>query len=497
MRTNRCEPPKVNTGDAHKVGGAAILGGAALTTLPPGRGAEAKSASRLSAANVPQQYAAQVSKVPAAPKMGLPPGAIRLHRAPPVTTGSHCSADHAGLRVRRRLPRPADLGEAGHPVGGPPAQPPTSPRPVRPTVTRSARVFEQGRDMPEQATITARTMLDPMRGGQATDPSADLPSVCIRVDVLGGLRVRAGGRTLGPREMGGTKPRHLLLALLLNRGAPVSKDRLVSLLWGGSAPHSAKATLEAYVCVLRKALRPCPASRDSLITTVAGGYAIDMGCVDLDVVRYERLMSAALHPGTSATDALPMLQQAMALAESPLLPEEFGSEWLDEVRFIHDQDVRKGLVAGADKVAGLSCRSAERWARLALEEDPLDESAWHALLQNLEASGHHADGLQAYDQCRKVFAAELGCAPGPGLQQLYVRLLRGANEDDEGLSLLLDAVVRLHMACQVGVHLPITALASRRGDAIGQTESIEQAYRTLSRLLHRVGGAAIKSLGLF
>ena len=78
--------------------------------------------------------------------------------------------------------------------------------------------------------------------------------------------------------------------------------------------------------------------------------------------------------------------------------------------------------------------------------DPLDESAWYALLQNMEAHGHHARGLQAYEQCRGVFATELGCAPGPVLQALYVRLLRGANENDEELSLLLDAVITLHRA---------------------------------------------------
>ena len=356
------------------------------------------------------------------------------------------------------------------------------------------RVSEPGRDRSTQATCATRTTLDPIGAGQAIGPATDSPGVCIRVDVLGGLRVRTGGRTMSQRELGGPKPRRLLLILLLNRGVPVSKDRLVSLLWGGSAPHHAKATLEAYVCRLRKRLGPCPPGKESLIRTVSGGYAIDMGCVDLDLVRYERLMSIALQPETSVADALPMLQQAMALAESPLLPEEFGSEWLEEVRFFHNQDVRKGLVAAAEKVAGLPCRTGERWARLALQDDPLDESAWLALLQNLEVSGHHADGLQAYDQCRKVLAAELGCAPGPALQELYARLLRGTDEDDQGLNRLLDAAVRLHIACQAGVHLPITALG--RGDGTGQTGSIEQAYGVLSQLLRSVGGAALNSLGL-
>ena len=304
--------------------------------------------------------------------------------------------------------------------------------------------------------------------------------VDISVNMLGGLRVRAGGRSLGPRELGGPKPRHLLLALLLNRGAPVSKERLVSLVWDEPPPHSAKATLEAYVSTLRKALRPRPLAQtqtqESLIMTVAGGYAIDMACVDLDLARYEHLMSAALQPDTDPSDALPMLQQAMALAGSPLLPEEVGSEWLDEVRFIHNQNVHKALIAAATKVASLPSRSAEQWARLALAEDPFDESAWYALLRNMEACGHHARGVQAYDQCRTMFAAELGSTPGPALQALYVRLLRGANEGVEELSMLLDAVITLHSARRVG--------SDSRPDEVSPSGSIEQATRALGQLLH-------------
>jgi DNA-binding SARP family transcriptional activator len=147
----------------------------------------------------------------------------------------------------------------------------------------------------------------------------------ISVDLLGGLCVRAGGTTMGPRELGGTKPRHVLVALLLNRGTRVSKDRPMTLLWGGSPPSCATATLEGYVCVLRKRLQPLQTARGSLITTMAGCYAIDMSRVDLDLVRYERLVAAALEPATSAADALPMLQEAMALAQCPLLPEEVES----------------------------------------------------------------------------------------------------------------------------------------------------------------------------
>ncbi len=347
--------------------------------------------------------------------------------------------------------------------------------------------------MTQVATLTRVTVLEPGRGGLPIDRGADRTGTDSRdvsrisVDLLGGLRVRAGGTAMGSRELGGAKVRRILLALLLQRGAPVSKERLVSLLWEGSPPGGARATLESYVSVLRKTLQPQQGVRASLIMTVADGYAVDMSRVDLDLARYEALLSAALRTGASAVDALPALEAAMTLAASPLLPDEFGCEWLDEARRVHDQGIRQALIAAANKVAGLAPDSAERWARLALEGDPLDESAWHALLQCMESSGQHADGLRVYDDCRRLFAAELGCAPGPALQELYERLLRGADEDSEGLGHLLDAVVRLHLASQLGSGQPFTAMASGLIEDIGPSRSLDQAVGALSRFLRTVG----------
>lgn len=343
--------------------------------------------------------------------------------------------------------------------------------------------------MPQRATVTG-TVLDSARAvGDGAVAGSGQEVGRISVDLLGGLCVRAGGVSMGPRELGGAKPRHVLVALLLSRGRPVSKDRLMALLWGGSPPSCATATLEGYVCVLRKRLQPLATARGSLITTMAGCYAIDMSRVDLDLVRYESLVAAALAPATGPAEALPMLQEAMALADHPLLPEEVESPWLDDARRNHKEAVRTNLIAAAAKVCGVSSVFSERWARLALQIDPLDESAWHALLGGMEASGQHARGLATYDQCRRLFSAELGCAPGPGLQALYVRLLRGANEDNDELSHLLDSVVRLHLASQVGAGPASTdpgTPVTEASEEASHTASLEQAIRALNHLVHTV-----------
>ncbi len=347
--------------------------------------------------------------------------------------------------------------------------------------------------MPQPVTLTARNDLQLARKGTSTNCAVNCLQIpegaaaCITVELLGRLRVRAGRRTLGPRELGGAKVRRVFIALLLQRGAPVSKEQLISLVWEGSPSPGAKATLESYVCVLRKTLQPFHETRSSLIMTVADGYAMDMSRVDLDLARYEALLSAALRTDVAALKALPMLERAMTLAGAPLLPDELDCEWLDEARRLHHHGVQKAMIAAANKVAGLAPARAELWARLALKSNPLDESAWHALLRSMETSGQHADGLAAYHHCRRLFAAELGCAPGPGLQALYVQLLRGANESNLELSQLFDALVRVHEAIQTETRPSSRVDLGERRDADVRGASVDEACLALELLLNSVG----------
>jgi hypothetical protein len=89
---------------------------------------------------------------------------------------------------------------------------------------------------------------------------------------------------------------------------------------------------------------------------------------------------------------------------------------------------------------------------------------------------------------RPVPAAVRGRAglrtPAPGLQALYVQLLRRANSDE--LSRLFDTVVRLHTASRLSARPPGGGADSRRRDG-GHTGSVEQTCRALDLLLRSVG----------
>ena len=258
------------------------------------------------------------------------------------------------------------------------------------------------------------------------------------IRLCGGLVVGQGPGALGPRDLGGAKARQVLLALLLAGGDPVSKGRIIEYLWGDTPPLGALGTLEAYVSLLRKRLGSAPgvtagagasaasgaAGAAAAVVTVPGGYRWDVESVSVDVIEFARLTARARELVGVPAQAVEVYAAALALVARPLVPDEADLPWVQEAVAVHEARVLRALADGARAAleAG-DLTHAEAWARAAIERDGLLESGWLVLLEALERRGEHADAVREYEVCRTVFAAELGCDPGPRLRGVFRRLL--------------------------------------------------------------------------
>ena len=287
----------------------------------------------------------------------------------------------------------------------------------------------------------------------------------VAVQMIGTLRIRRGDVVLTAEKLGGPKPRQVLEILLLNVGAPMSKDRLVDMLWGSRAPGEALATWESYVSILRRNLQPGCAKTGPL-RTANGGYMIDRDMVDVDLYRFQAAVRAAefADPAT----AYPLLTEALSLAAEPLLGDELTPEWAEEARSSHAEMVQHAQQQAAEAALALQRPDeAVLWAQRCVAAAPLNEAAWTALIGGLEKCGRHADGLQAYERCRRLFSRDLGCAPGPALQEVYARLLKATADSDANLSEVLAALLVLNER----LNQPVSRQQVVRRKAAVRTES--------------------------
>jgi LuxR family maltose regulon positive regulatory protein len=223
-----------------------------------------------------------------------------------------------------------------------------------------------------------------------------------------------------PVPVRGAKQRALLALLALQRGQPVSADRLIDVLWGdGQAANPANA-LQAQIGQLRRTLGP------AAILTTEAGYALTAGPGDVDVVRFEQLIAKGqrlaadgeLEPASAALGEALRLRRGEPLAE-------FTQAGFFEAERAHLDELTLVAIesrAGADLGLGRHDELTGDLEALC-REHPLRERLCELLMLALYWSGRQAEALRAYTEIRDRLVGELGIDPGPVLRELQARIL--------------------------------------------------------------------------
>jgi DNA-binding SARP family transcriptional activator len=262
---------------------------------------------------------------------------------------------------------------------------------------------------------------------RVSDPRSIDPRMKVRL--FGPLRVDIAGRTLGPRDFGGVKPKQLLEILLLSRGHPVPKERLGELLWAGSPPKSVNATLETYVSVVRNRLDPTGTLGREIVRTEHGAYSIGRDVVWVDLDEFDKLVSA---PVDSEADEARRLSQAVELVGGELLEDEPYAGWVerdrDRYRFAH----RDALIALAEaRLRGHDFAGALRPAMEGFEDDATDERACRAAMLACYGVGRQELSLRAFLRLRTALRRELQVDPMTETESLFTAIRRKV--DPKGL----------------------------------------------------------------
>ncbi len=219
----------------------------------------------------------------------------------------------------------------------------------------------------------------------------------------------------------GVKPRQILAILATRPGEPVAKDRLAALVWDNAPPRSYVASLESYVCVLRRELG-LASGRSGALATTSRGYLLDPDLVTVDLARFRALVHAAetAEPSRAAL----LVQEALELVQGPLLASEPYTAWADEERTVLDRQLLRACLIGATAAQRTGDHSrALDFADRALVTDRLAEPAWVVRMRALTCLRRRAEALQTYASLRQTLADQLGVEPGEEARRLYLDLL--------------------------------------------------------------------------
>ncbi|SFY28494.1 AfsR/SARP family transcriptional regulator [Streptomyces atratus] len=238
---------------------------------------------------------------------------------------------------------------------------------------------------------------------------------------------RVGAATgSGELQLGPTKRRSVLAALLLKANSAVPVEQLIDALWDEGPPAHARTVVQGHVSRLRALLASAGAGEHGVSLMTRGpSYVFEVPRTLLDTYRFERLARRGRSRQRPA-DAVAVLGEALALWHGPALDGTVPSaalraaaQTLEEARL----DVVESLAGAYERLGDHAGAAAVLQAEAAAH--PLRESLAEALVLALYRAGRRSDALDRYHRVRCLLADELGVDPGPGLRGAYEKILRG------------------------------------------------------------------------
>jgi DNA-binding SARP family transcriptional activator len=218
------------------------------------------------------------------------------------------------------------------------------------------------------------------------------------------------------------KPRALLALLILNANRVIDGSVVMESLWGDVLPEHPSGALQVVVSRLRRSLGAC----GDRVLFEHGGYRLDAGPEEVDVLRAEALLRdgrAALGINDGARAAV-AFEDALGLWTGKALEDLGGLPFAAAgVRRLHE--LWFALVEARNDAYLMDGRHLEVLVDIdtMVDSEPLRERLRAQQVVALYQAGRQAEALRAADALRKALRDELGLQPSSAMQDLERRVL--------------------------------------------------------------------------
>ncbi|GLY32486.1 putative actinorhodin operon activatory protein [Kineosporia sp. NBRC 101731] len=245
--------------------------------------------------------------------------------------------------------------------------------------------------------------------------------------LLGCLEITADeGEDAPARPSAPPKVRQLLVYLLLRANQVVLTDDLIEELWGERPPRSAMATLQTYMCHLRKDLGRTWGD-GVRIETQPAGYRLHLAPDAIDVHRFRSLVEQAERVSRAGRheSALALLDQALTLWRGPALADVTRGPLLDAYAVHLEEERLRAQELRFDAAFALGLhRDQIAPLRALVRMHPLNEWLHGRLIEALVHTHRRGEALAAYHSLEEILDREMGVPPSEDVRQLQRQMLK-------------------------------------------------------------------------
>lgn len=263
--------------------------------------------------------------------------------------------------------------------------------------------------------------------------------------------------------------------LVCERQRPVAKDELAEALWGeNDLPRSWEQMLRGNASKLRTILATAGMDPAVALSSAFGAYQVRLppdAVVDVEKAQSDVEQAIASLSSGNAKDAYQAAAAAVAVASRGFMP-GWSGVWVDrraaELRELHLRAL--DLLAQAALTSG-QWVDAVGAAEEAVALEPFRESAHQILMAAHRGAGNPAEGLRAYERCRRVLAEELGVSPSAATERIYISLLADEPAETSDVS---------------RIPLPLALAPGAQSFLVGRKTESDRLRGTLERAIYRM-----------
>ena len=268
-----------------------------------------------------------------------------------------------------------------------------------------------------EARLVSGQMKLPVVVGKLSPCADDL----LRITMLGSFKVFCGDAEMGKGGWRTAKTQDLL-AYLIHRREPVSRDRIQEDLWPNLDIENAVNIFHVTLHRLRKMLAKtnCP----DILFYSDRHYGLDLDRFSCDTQQFQDLVAAGFRHDSLPEERADYLEQAAALYRGDYL-EDMDYLWLLHCREKLKQLYTETRMSLAQHyLAAQSYTQAIAHLQIVEETDPFAEDAHALLIQAYIGQGSRAAAIRQYQKAETILQTELGLSPSPSLHGLYLKLVK-------------------------------------------------------------------------
>jgi DNA-binding SARP family transcriptional activator len=248
----------------------------------------------------------------------------------------------------------------------------------------------------------------------------------VRLVLLGPVRAWRKGSEVPVRP---PKQRAVLALLASRANDVVTFEQIVDAVWGDAVPRTAANGVHTYIAGLRRVFEPERGSRHpgEIVASAGGGYVLQIAREAIDTEVFLGCIASArqLSAGGERDGAIEAFDSALGLWHGDAyanVPGPFAA--LERTRL---HELRMTAVEEWATLMAATGRHLEVIPAVsdAVAKDPLREKLRWLLMLALYRCARRADALAVYRRTWRLLQEELGVEPGPALQSLHEKILRG------------------------------------------------------------------------